>query len=84
MSYQILITRQAEKDIDLLTPKLRNKLQDILIHVISVNPYLGKKLHHNLKGNYSYRLSLKDRIIYPVDEGRKAVYIKRAKTHYGD
>ena len=84
MSYQVLITHQAEKDIDLLTPKLRSKLQDILTYVISINPHLGKKLHHDLKGNYSYRLTLKDRIIYSIDEKKKTVYIKRAKTHYGD
>jgi len=37
-----------------------------------------------LKGNYSLRLNIYDRIIYSVSEEKKIVYIKRARTHYGD
>ncbi|MCK4542106.1 MAG: type II toxin-antitoxin system mRNA interferase toxin, RelE/StbE family [Spirochaetales bacterium] len=84
MNFEIRITRQALKDIKKLTPKQKKKLRDILIEVISVNPFEGKKLVGNLIGNYSIRLNLKDRIIYSVDEKNKVVYVKRAKTHYGN
>ena len=84
MPYEIRITRQARKDIEMLLPKLKNKLRDLLIHVISRNPYEGKKLLGDLAGSYSYRLSLKDRVIYSIDEGKKTVYLERARTHYGD
>lgn len=84
MSYDIRITRQAKKDIDTLSPKLKKKLKDILIHLISQNPYAGKKLLGDLAGSYSLRVTLKDRIVYSVDEATKTVYIERARTHYGD
>ena len=81
--YEIKITRRAEKDIAELPPKLKNKLYDILTEVIAPNPHEGKKLIGDLEGNYSYRLNLKDRIVYSIDTHARIVYIKRARTHYG-
>ncbi|WP_420628115.1 type II toxin-antitoxin system mRNA interferase toxin, RelE/StbE family [Candidatus Leptofilum sp.] len=82
--YQIRITKQAQKDIGKLTPKLRKKLKTILIEVIAQRPYEGKKLLGDLAGNYSYRLSYQDRIVYSVDEENRIIYIKRARSHYGE
>ena len=82
--FEIRITRRAEKDIQRLTPKLKNKLYDILTEVISVDPLEGKKLLGDLAESYSYRLNLKDRIIYSIDSHKRIVYIERAKTHYGE
>ena len=82
--YKIRFTRQAEKDIQKLTPRLRRKLNTILAEVIAENPYEGKKLLGDLQGNYSYRLTYKDRIVYSVDEEMMVVYVKRARTHYGE
>ena len=62
---------------------MNEKLKDILLEVLSVTPYEGKKLVGDLEGNYSLRLDLKDRIVYSIDEKNKIVYIKRAKTHHG-
>ena len=84
MPYEIRITRQARKDSETLTPKLRSKLRDILVRVIAENPYEGKKLLGDLAGSYSYRLTYKDRIVYSVDERTRTVYLERARTHYGD
>lgn len=84
LDYQIRITHQAEKDIKKLTPKLKQKLYDILIEVIAKEPLQGKKLIGDLEGNYSYRLTFRDRIVYSVDPKNRVVYIKRARTHYGD
>ncbi len=82
--YEIRITKQAKKDIEKLTPKLRRKLRTILVEVISENPYEGKPLLGDLAGNYSYRLTYKDRIMYSIDEDARIVFIKRARTHYGE
>ena len=84
MNYEIRITKQALKDIKELTEKQKRKLRDILTAVIAVNPYEGKKLVGDLEGNFSIRLNLKDRIVYSVDDDKKVVYIKWAKTHYGE
>lgn len=81
--FEIRITHQAAKDIAKLTPKLRNKLKDILNNVIAINPYEGKKLLGDLFGSYSYRLSIKDRIVYSIDQEQRIVYLERARTHYG-
>ena len=82
--YEIRITKQAKKDIEKLTPKLRRKLRTILVEVISENPYEGKPLLGDLAGNYSYRLSYKDRIVYSIDDDARIVFIKRTRTHYGE
>ncbi len=82
--YAVRITRQAKKDIDTLTPKLRQKLYAILVNVLARDPYEGKKLIGDLAGSYSYRLTYQDRIVYSIDETAKTIYIERARTHYGD
>lgn len=82
--YEIRITKQAKKDIDKLTAKLKQKLRDVLIEVIAENPFDGKKLLGDLEGSYSYRLSYKDRIVYSIDEEKRIVYLERARTHYGE
>jgi len=82
--YEIKITKQALKEIKHLSPKLKNRLKNILTELISENPYKGKSLLGDLKGNFSYRLNLKDRVIYSIDEDKKIIYLKRARTHYGD
>ena len=82
--YKIRITKQAVKDIRKLSPTMIEKLKSILTEVVSKTPYEGKKLVGDLKGNYSLRLNINDRIVYSIDEESKIVYIKRAKTHYGD
>lgn len=80
--YSIEITRRAQKDIESLTPKLKKKLRDILVHRIAVNPHDGKNLVGDLKGKWSVRLNIKDRVVYTIDEENRVVYILRARTHY--
>jgi len=82
--YQILFSKQAQKDVAELTSKQKVKLQEILINVIAINPYIGKALKGDLSGLHSYRLNRKDRIVYEIYEEDKTILIVRAKTHYGD
>ena len=82
LKYEIKITKQAVKDIKTLTPKQKERLKNILTEILAVDPYQGKKLLGQLSGNYSYRLNIKDRIVYSISEKEKVVYIKRARTHY--
>lgn len=84
MRYQIRFSKQAEKDIRKLTPKLKIKLKDILRNRIAVDPTSGKALVGDLKGYYSVRLSYQDRIVYSIENEQLIVYVIRAKTHYGD
>ena len=80
--YEIRITKRALKDVRSLSPKMKIKLKSILKEVLSKTPFEGKQLVGDLKGNFSYRLNIHDRIIYSIDNDRTIVYIKRAKTHY--
>ena len=82
--WDVRFTKQAKKDVESLTPKLKTKLRDILVEVLVSNPYEGKKLLGDLAGSYSYRLTYKDRIVYSLDEERRIIYIERARTHYGE
>ncbi len=82
--WEVRFTKQAKKDVESLTPKLKAKLRDILVEVLARNPYEGKKLLGDLAGSYSYRLTYKDRIVYSLDEEHRIIYIERARTHYGE
>lgn len=82
--FSILFSKQAQKDIALLTPKQKEKLREILQQVIATNPYVGKALKGDLKGLYSYRLNRTDRIVYEILLEDKVVFIIRARTHYGE
>ena len=82
--WEIRFTKQAKKDFDSLTPKLKTKLYEILINKIAINPFEGKRLIGDLAGSYSIRLSYKDRIIYSLDNKKRIVFIERARTHCGD
>jgi len=84
MAYEIRFTKEAIKDINKLSPKLKKKLKDIALNQIAEEPYRGKKLIGDLSGFFSIRLSYKDRIIYSINEEDNNVFIHRAKTHYGD
>lgn len=84
MSYNVLFSKQAHKDIKKLTPKLREKAKEIIRNQIAINPYCGKVLVGDLKGYYSVRLTYSDRIVYSIDDDQVIVFILRARTHYGD
>ena len=84
MTYRVRFTRQAEKDIEKLTAKLRTKLKDIVRNRLAVDPYSGKPLVGPLKGFYSVRLSYQDRIVYAIHDDELVVMVLRARTHYGE
>ena len=84
MTYRVRFTRQAEKDIEKLTAKLRARLKDIVRNRLAIDPYSGKPLMGPLKGYYSVRLSYQDRIVYAIHNDELVVMVLRARTHYGD
>jgi len=84
MVYEVRFTKEAKKDVDKLTPKLKKKLKSIIQDTLSISPYRGKKLVGDLTGFYSIRLSYQDRILYTINDEQKLIYIHRAKTHYGE
>ncbi|NEV64315.1 type II toxin-antitoxin system RelE family toxin [Thiorhodococcus minor] len=57
MTYRVRFARQAKQDIEKPTPKLRNKLKDIVRKRLAVDPCSGKALVGPRKCYYSIRLS---------------------------
>jgi Txe/YoeB family toxin of Txe-Axe toxin-antitoxin module len=82
--YEIRLTREAEKDIVRLSPKLREKLRRILAEVLAVDPYSGKKLVGDLTGYHSFRLTYQDRVVHTIDDPNATIIVHRARTHYGE
>jgi mRNA interferase RelE/StbE len=82
--YKIRFTREAVKDVDKLTSKLKDRLKEILLNEIAIDPYSGKKLIGDLEGFYSMRLTYKDRIVYSIEHKKRTVTIHRTRTHYGE
>ncbi len=82
--FAIRFTKEAAKDVKKLSPRLKRKLREILLADVSTDPFSGKRLVGDLQGFYSIRLTLKDRIVYSVDESSRTIYIHRARTHYGE
>ncbi len=82
-SCEIRFTQEAVKDFHKLTPKLQQKLKEILSQSIANNPHCGKRLLGDLAGFFSFRLTYKDRIVYSIDEATKTIYVHRTRTHYG-
>lgn len=83
-AYRVEFSKKAQKDIQELSPKQKEKLKEIITKVILENPYIGKSLKGKLKGLYSYRLSYKDRLVYEIYEDEKTILMIRVKTHYGE
>jgi len=83
VTYRVRFTRQAEKDIAKLSPKLLAKLKDIVRNRLALEPHAGKPLVGPLTGYYSVRLSYQDRVVYSIDD-ELIVNVIRARTPYGD
>jgi Txe/YoeB family toxin of toxin-antitoxin system len=84
--YNLLITKQAKKDIEKIKrSNLKNKLIDLL-GIIKVNPYQNpppyEQLIGKLSGAISRRLNIQHRLVYQVLEEEKTIKIIRAWTHY--
>ena len=86
-NYQIVITKEAQKDKEKVkrVPALRRRAEELL-EILREDPFQTpppyEKLQRDLKGSYSRRLNRQHRIVYTVDEIRKVVKITAMWTHY--
>lgn len=86
MSWEIVYTKQAQKDAKkLYSTGLKNKAQN-LICIIKENPYQNpppyEKLIGDLSGSYSRRINIQHRLVYQVYEKEKTIKVIRLWTHY--
>lgn len=86
MNYQVVFTRQAQKDAKKLKGSPLAAKAKELLHLISENPFASpppfEALIGDLKGAYSRRINIQHRIVYQVIEEEKTVKVLRLWTHY--
>jgi mRNA-degrading endonuclease RelE of RelBE toxin-antitoxin system len=71
--YNVVLSRQAENFFKKLDGRVKVKVRECLIS-LEEEIYVGKRLHGDLKENYSLRIG-KLRVIYMVSEKDKTVYV---------
>lgn len=86
MSWNLVYTKQSQKDAKKLTSSnLQDKAQ-ALLDVIQTNPFQNpppyEKLVGDLEGAYSRRINIQHRLVYEVIESENTVKILRMWTHY--
>lgn len=86
MSWEVVFTKQAQKDArNLVSAGLKDKAQN-LINIIKENPYQNpppyEKLIGDLSGSYSRRINIHHRLVYQVYEKENTVKVIRLWTHY--
>ena len=86
MNYELVYTTQARKDAKKLKGSpLANKARELL-DLIRADPFSDpppfEALVGDLKGAYSRRINLQQRLVYQVYEDQKVVKVIRFWTHY--
>ena len=86
MSWELVYTKQAQKDAKKLSASgLKQKAQELL-EIIKENPYQNpppyEKLVGDLFGAYSRRINIQHRLVYQVYENKNTVKVIRLWTHY--
>lgn len=85
MSYSIVFTKQAKKDLEKVkASNLKSKALQLLrvVQEDPLQPPLEKLT--GLDATYSRRMNIQHRLVYEVIEAEKTVKILRMWTHYGD
>jgi mRNA interferase RelE/StbE len=72
--YKIHIVPKVQKQVDILPEKVKSRIIQVIIEILSSNPYLGKPLKGDYKGRYSYRVS-DYRIIYIIFKQELLIHI---------
>lgn len=88
MSYEIIFSRQAQKDAKKLSKgNLKTKASE-LIEILKEDPFRSPPrfgiLTGNLEGCFSRRINIQHRSVYEVFEDQKIVHVFRMWSHYGD
>jgi len=86
VNYTLAFTTRARKDAKKIAQsELQEKTQQLL-DVLTVNPYQNpppyEKLVGDLRGCYSRRINIHNRLVYEVLESEKIVRILAMWTHY--
>ena len=81
MAYLVNVPRRAQKDLAKIDGRYRNRILVSLVH-IGNDPYIGKKLDGDRKGQWSYRV-WPYRIIYEIHKHELVVLVLRIGHRQG-
>lgn len=86
VKWQIVFTKQAQKDAKRLAAAGLKDKATALLDILGKNPFQNppfyEKLMGDLTGAYSRRINLQHRLVYQVLEQDKTVKMIRMWTHY--
>ena len=86
MSWQLVYTKQAQKDAGKLASAGLKEKAKTLLEVVAENPFQNpppyEKLVGDLAGAYSRRINIQHRLVYQVLQEERVVKILRLWSHY--
>jgi len=86
VNWQIVYTKQAQKDAKKIAAAALQLKVIQLIEIIKENPWKNpppfEKLVGDLSGAYSRRITIQHRLIYEIIAEKKTIKIMRMWTHY--
>lgn len=86
VSWQLVFTKQAQKDAKKIAHSGLKPQAERLLEIIKDNPFKNpppyEKLVGDLSGAYSRRINIQHRLVYEVLEDIKTIKVIRMWTHY--
>ncbi|MEI8123084.1 MAG: Txe/YoeB family addiction module toxin [bacterium] len=86
MKYQLVFTKQAQKDAKKLSSAGLKSKAEFLLAILADDPFQNpppyEKLIGDLAGAYSRRINIQHRLVYQVIKAERAVKVLRLWTHY--
>ena len=86
VKWQLVFTKQAQKDAKKLAASGLRPKAELLLKILSENPYREyppyEKLVGDLSGAYSRRINIQHRLVYQIFDKIKTVKVIRLWTHY--
>ncbi len=86
MTWQLVYTKQAQKDAKKLAAAGLRRKAEALLDILRDDPFrtppFFEKLVGDLAGSYSRRINIQHRLVYQLYEDKKVVKVLRMWTHY--
>ncbi len=86
MSWQLVYTKQAQKDAEKLAAAGLKEKAKALLDVVAENPFQNpppyEKLVGDLAGAYSRRINIQHRLVYQILQDERTVKVLRLWSHY--
>jgi len=86
VKWKLVFTKQSQKDAKKITSSGLKSKVELLLNILKENPYQNppsyEKLIGEIKGAYSHRINIQDRLIYQIIDKQNIIKIIRMWTHY--